>query len=47
LQKGGFNNVGNKPTFDRTDQIDLLASRESDKDRLRKSVNQQFTRYDY
>jgi hypothetical protein len=47
LQKGGFHNVGNKPTFERKDQIDLMAGRESDKDKLRKSVNQQFSRYDH
>jgi hypothetical protein len=47
LQKGSFHNVGNKPTYERKDQIDLMAGRESDKDRLRKSVNQQFSRFDY
>lgn len=45
LKKGGFHNVGYKPTNDRAD---LIAHRkETDKDRLRQSVNQQFTRFNY
>ena len=42
LQKGGFQNVGNMPSVARAD---LIALKESDKDRLRQSVNQQFNRF--
>ena len=42
LQKGGFQNVGNMPSVARAD---LIAVKESDKDRLRQSVNQQFNRF--
>jgi hypothetical protein len=45
LKKGGFQNVGYKPN---TERADLIAPhRETDKDRLRQSVNQQFTRFNY
>lgn len=44
LQKGGFQNVGNMPSSTRADLISL---KESDKDRLRQSVNQQFNRFTY
>jgi len=45
LKKGGFQNVGYKPTIDRADLI--AQHKESDKDRIRQSVNQQFTRFSY
>ena len=44
LQKGGFQNVGNVPSMSRAD---LISIKESDKDRLRQSVNQQFNRFNY
>jgi len=44
LQKGGFQNVGNMPSVVRAD---LISVKESDKDRLRQSVNQQFNRFTY
>jgi hypothetical protein len=44
LQKGGFTNVGNMPSSTRAD---LISVKESDKDRLRQSVNQQFNRFTY
>jgi hypothetical protein len=44
LQKGGFQNVGNMPSSTRAD---LISVKESDKDRLRQSVNQQFNRFTY
>jgi hypothetical protein len=44
LQKGGFANVGNMPSSTRAD---LISVKESDKDRLRQSVNQQFNRFTY
>lgn len=43
LKKGSFNNVGSKPTLDRED---LIYVKESDKDKLRRRVNNnQFNRY--
>jgi len=45
LKKGGFQNVGYKPTIDRADLV--AQHKESDKDRIRQSVNQQFTRFSY
>lgn len=45
LSKGGFNNIGNKPTIERPN---LVHHRENDKDRLRQAINDaQFNRFDY
>jgi hypothetical protein len=44
LKKGGFQNIGYKPSNERAD---LISIKESDKDRLRQSVNQQFNRFSY
>lgn len=47
LQKGGFGNVGGKPSFGRT-QVRAAPERESDKDRIRNRMNDmQFNRYDH
>jgi len=40
LHKGSFTIPGSKPTYDRSDQIDLLSQRETDKDRLRRAMLQ-------
>ncbi len=44
LNVGGFGNIGNKPSMDRAN---LISIKETDKDRLRQSVNQQFSRFDH
>lgn len=47
LQKGGFGNVGNKPTFERS-QVRATPERESDRDRIRNRMNDmQFGRFKY
>jgi hypothetical protein len=47
LKKGGFGNVGNKPSFERS-VVHTAQERESDKDRIRNRMNDmQFNRYSH